>query len=237
MQESYGLSGRAELLFNLASLEHELKLCQEALRDYQGYLRRVPNGKLRNDAQRATQQLQIECPAEPVSNVELVSSAPQPGATAELVTTPQPVAALKPASEPPGDRASLPPATPVVVQADQAPYWNTHRVVGWSAIASGVITGGVALYFMNAAVRDQNEAARIAASYKYAPKDPPWLDEQEAQHRDLRAARILGATAGALVVGGAIVLILSPKTRPSAKASATLVAYPGYLGAACSGSF
>ena len=238
MQESYGISGRAELLFNLASLERELKLCQDALRDYQSYLRRVPNGKFRSDAQRATQELQLECPAEPVSNAELLSSAPQLVATAELAAPPQRAAPLMPTpSEPPSDRAALPPVTPLVEQADQAPYWNAHRVVGWSAIASGVITGGVALYFMNAALRDHDEAAQIAASYKYAPKDPPWLDEQEAQHRDLRAARILGVTAGALVAGGAIVLSLSPKTHSSSRVSATLAVYPGHLGAACSGSF
>jgi len=237
MQESYGLSGRAELLFNLASLERELQLCQEALRDYQSYLRGVPNGKLRSDAQRATQELQLECPAEPASSTEPVSNAPQLGATAALVTAPQLVAPVEPPSQPPSARASSPPAKPMLEQADDAPYWNTHRVVGWSAIASGVISGGFALYFMNAAIREHDEAAQLAASLKYAPKEPPWLDEQEAQHRDLRAARILGVTAGALVAGGAIALILSPKTHSSAKASATLAAYPGYLGAACSGSF
>ena len=195
-------------------------------------------GKFRSDAQRATQELQLECPVEPVSNAELLSSAPQLVATAELAAPPQRAAPLMPTpSEPPSDRASLPPVTPLVEQANQAPYWNAHRVVGWSAIASGVITGGVALYFMNAALRDHNEAAQIAASYQYAPKAPPWLDEQEAQHRDLRAARILGVTAGALVAGGAIVLSLSPKPHSSSRVSATLAVYPGHLGAACSGSF
>lgn len=217
MQQSYLLSGRAELLFNLACLERELQRCQAALRDYDGYLRSVPNGKFRSDAQQAKQELQRECPVEPDPKSEPAASARQPAAE------PQPSVGA--------------PATPTAQRTRDASYWTVSRKIGWSAIATGTLSGGVALYFLNAAIADHDAAAKIAAPYKYAPKDPPWLAEQEAQHRDLRAARLLGITAGALLAGGLVVLILSPKPGSSASASATLAVHPGYLGAVCSGSF
>jgi hypothetical protein len=231
MRESYALSGHAELLFNLARLESELHHCQAALRDYESYLRGVPNGKLRSDAERATQELQRECPEPPASNPENGSIALKPAPAQVLVAVPEPPAEQR------NVQISPLPAAPVVDQPSEGASWDSRRIVGWSLIASGVVSGGAALYFWNAAVGEHNEAAQLAAPYKYAPKDPPWLAQQDAQHRDLRAARILGITAGALVAGGAIVLSLSPKKHSSGRASATLAPNPGYLGAICSGSF
>lgn len=220
MQQSYLLSGRAELLFNLARLERELQRCQPALRDYDRYLRVVPNGKFRSDAEQAVQELRRECPVRAIAQPELILPAAQP------VTRPEPhVHALRLAGTPPN-----PPA-------NEASYWSPSRVVGWSAITSGVLSGGLALYFLNAAIANHDEVKKLAASYDFAPPNPPWLGEQEAQHRNLRAARVLGITSGALIASGAAVLILSPKTQSTGSASAMIAAYPGYLGAVCSGSF
>jgi len=223
MQQSYLLSGRAELLFNLARLERELQHCEAARSDYEGYVRSVQNGKFRSEAQQAVQDLQRQCPADSAPKTEPASSAAEPPA--------DPPAALPPPSAVPFPR------TRESSHARAESYWTARRIVGWSATASGVITGGVALYFLNAAISDHDAAAKIAAPYKSAPRNPPWASKEEAEHRELRAAYVLGITAGALVVGGVVVLLLSPKSNASATASATIAAYPGYLGAVCSGRF
>jgi len=223
MQQSYLLSGRAELLFNLARLERELQHCQAARSDYEGYLRSVPNGKFRSEAEQAKQDLQRECPADSPPKAHPASSAAQPPA--------EPPRALPPSS------AVAVPRTRESSHRSEQSYWTTGRIVGWSATASGVLTGGVALYFLNAAISDHDAAAKLAAPYRYAPRNPPWASKEEAEHRELRAAYVLGITAGALVAGGVVVLLLSPRSEASATAGATLTAYPGYLGAVCSGSF
>lgn len=216
MQRSYSLSGRQELLFNLAGLERELQHCQGALHDYQGYLTNVPNGKYRAEAQQAEQELKSECPADSATGAESLASPPPPAVAPDSVR-------------------------PVVVQplpashAKDEPYWTTGRMIGWSAIASGVVSGGAALYFLNAALSDRKAVADSASKYKYAPPDPPWTEDLESQHRNDRAAQVFGVTAGALVVSGAVLLLIDPKSMSSTQA--TVAAYPGYLGAACSGSF
>ncbi len=229
MQQSYALSGRAELLFNLARLEDELQQCQAALRDYDGYLRRVPNGKLLSEARWAVHELQRECPADPTPKAEPTKT------EIRLPEAPPPRLSTPPSQAVP---VALPAArrTSVTSGAD-ASYWSASRVVGWSAIASGVFSGGLALAFFKAALDDHDAAVKIAATYRYAPKDPPWVDEQQAQHRNLQAARILGISAGALVAGGVVVLILSPKPGSAVNAGAALALRPDYLGAVCAGSF
>jgi hypothetical protein len=219
MQQSYLLSGRAELLFNVAGLERELQHCQAAFRDYDGYLRSVPHGKYRGDAQRAQQELQRECPT-------AAAATPEPAASA-----------VRPAAEPEPRALVLPPPPTAKERETIGSYWTPGRVLGWTAIGAGAVSGSLALYFLNAAISDRNEVVRLAAPYKYEPDNPPWLDAQESQHRNQHAAQILGITAGALVAGGAVLLIFAPKTESATSPSATVAAYPGYLGAVCSGKF
>src|SRR6187402_863673 len=62
MRRSYQLSKRAELLYNLAQLEEELKACSDSLADYRRYLELVPQGRYREAAERACVRLEPQCP-------------------------------------------------------------------------------------------------------------------------------------------------------------------------------
>ena len=117
MRESYRISQRKELLYNVAQLERELGHCQAALSNYRDYLGGASQGKYRLKAEQASLQLEAECP-DPAP----VSFSPPPG--------PPPVLLPKLAVEP-----------------GPARYWTAPRVLGWSAIAAGAIAGGAAVGF------------------------------------------------------------------------------------------
>jgi hypothetical protein len=62
MQRSYDLSGRPELLYNLGELRRELHQCTAASNAYGEYLARTPQGRYREEAERARAELRAECP-------------------------------------------------------------------------------------------------------------------------------------------------------------------------------
>jgi hypothetical protein len=68
MEQSYQLSQRPELLFNLGQLNRELHRCRPALDRYRQYLAQSPTGRRRDDAERSLAELGRECP-EPASAV------------------------------------------------------------------------------------------------------------------------------------------------------------------------
>src|SRR6478736_37940 len=127
MRESYQLSKRAELLYNLAQLEEELKACSDALTDYGRYLELVPNGRYRESAKQARVRLEQEC----------APQTPAPPSPAPLTHDP-----------PPAERAVVP---------EQTSYWTAARIIGWSTVSIGTLAGAGAIYLQLEAVQARNE--------------------------------------------------------------------------------
>jgi len=203
MQESYELSKRAELLYNLACLEEELKACGEALSHYRRYLELVPQGHYRKSAEQARERLEQQCP-------EALAPAAAVAASAEARPN------AEPTTQPSAARA-------------QATYWSPPRIIGWSAIAAGTLSGAGALYFQREAVQAKNEFQQsVDEATSGAPID---TSLQDRQHRYNHAAIGLGITAGALVASGLFVLLLAPGEPELTERSASLSAAPGWLGA------
>jgi hypothetical protein len=119
-----------------------------------------------------------------------------------------PDSAPVPNTAPPGPRMVLSSkATLGGPEADR--YWTTPRVIGWSAIAAGAIAGGAALGFTLSAKSARDE---VQASVDRQVRGGPHWDEasQRDQHRSQAWAQIFGVGAGALVVGGALLVLLDP---------------------------
>lgn len=206
MRESYRLSKRPELLYNLARLEAELRACPAALDDYRGYLQSVPRAHYREAALQAIEELERQCPVRPPAP----AVAPEVQPTSDRIRT--------------ADQPKVP-----VREAVPTKYWTPTRWLGWSAIATGVLAGGGALYFTLAAVDARDNFQGTVDRYRYVPGGP-LLDTtyRERQHRDQSAAQALAVTAGALVTGGALLLIFGPQGQPST-GSASISAQPGLV--------
>jgi hypothetical protein len=208
MRESYQLSQRPELLYNLARLERELRACKASLDDYRRYLREVPQGRYREDAEQARGELEQECP------------------TAEALPAPTPTP-----PRPGPTRAVAEPKQSVPSSAST--YWTQPHVLGWSAIVASVLAAGSSIYFTHEAVsaRDADQKQADAAPSP-AHHDPVLLARQ---HRDQTWAQVLGVTAGALVAGGVLVLVLDP--HGTNRTTAHLGVAPGQFDASLSRSF
>jgi tetratricopeptide (TPR) repeat protein len=207
MKKSYELSKRAELLFNLARLEQELKACEESLADYRRYLELVPRGRYREEATRARDLLEQECP--PPAPV-LASTAPAP-------VNPEPATNESPPEQ--SDAVAEPP-----------PYWNPSRIIGWSTIAGGTLAGAGAAYFQLQA-RQAKKDFQQSVDAANAGGPPADTSLQDRQHRYNHTAIALGATAGIMVAGGALLLLLDPGGGAQRSSSAGVYALPGLVGA------
>jgi hypothetical protein len=207
MRDSYRLSQRPELLYNLAMLERELEECQASLEDYRRYLQRVPNGRYRDAAEQASRELERECPA--------ADAAPAAG-PAKL--------------EPTADLAAMGKTAPPTPAQPAPTYWTTPRVLAWSAIGAGVVAGSTALYFELAAKSARNDFATnitraLAGQATFDPK------LQDRQHHDETAAIVLGVSGGALVTSGVLYLVFGPSTAQKNDDKAFVYFPPGGLGA------
>lgn len=223
MQESYRLSGRAELIYNIARLESELGDCPASLSHYREYLHKVPNGRYRLPAEQASNELAQRCPEQHATEVAPVASpsalnvaSPTPPASADVPA--MPAAAPAEGSKPPEAEGPWPP-----------------RWVGWSAVAAGALAGTGAVYFTVAATDARD---RFERSVKAQVEGGELADFQlqTEQHRHQRWARVLGVTGGALLLGGALIVVLSPReSGPDTKAE--VYVQPGLVGAQVSHRF
>jgi tetratricopeptide (TPR) repeat protein len=217
MQESYRLSKRPELLYNLARLEDNLQDCQASLEDYRRYLERVPQGSYRQAAEQASAELGRRCPsADPTAPVAAAPTQPSEGS---------------PASDK-QKQSALP---------QEHSYWTTPRWIGWSAIAAGTLAGVGALYFRLAAGNAHDSFQQTVDNWEQArlngSKEALDYRLQDQQHLDMHMAVALGVTGGALVAGGLFVLILDPQKREQTRANAQIFIAPGLLGACYSQHF
>lgn len=210
MQQSFALSQRPELLYNLARLEREAQRCRASLADYRRYLERVPQGHYRQAAEQAVTELSGECAS---ADSETAQTPSEPAAPPRAIS----------------DREPEPSSTP------HLPYWTTPRVVAWAAISAGVASGGGALYFLLSAKGARDDVARSVLVQEMGGGH--WDQaRQDDQHRDLALARVLGGCAGALVTGGALTLLFSHSSAPDRSSASVLIA-PGAIEASYRGAF
>jgi hypothetical protein len=209
MRESYAISGRPELLYNLARLEREQQHCAAALEDYAQYLQRVPQGRHRDLAQQAIDELAVNCP----------TSVPEKP-TASNDTAEENSARKSAAKSPP---------------RGEAHSSSTARVLGWSAISAGILSAGAALYFDNATRNARNDAQENIdlAKTGAALYDPSRVNDF---HRDRVLTVALGVSAGAFVMGGVVALLLDTQAA-RAEPSVAVVVQPGAVQASYSTHF
>lgn len=204
MQQAYQLSQRADLLYNLARIEDELGQCTAARAHYRQYLDRVPQGEARKDAQVADERLAGRCAEEAAATAAPVAA---PAAAAPLVALPPPQA---------------PQTLPRESSADGG---TAQRWVGWSLVAGGVVAGLGAAYFWDAGLDSRSAyQASVDREEQGGPHRDESLDVDKNRHE--RRAQVLGASSAALLVGGALLVLLAPKAQPAVQ-SAGLQLQPG----------
>jgi hypothetical protein len=212
MNNSLRLSGRWELLYNIARLQDELGRCADAVASYREYVERVPNAQYRASAAEASAALEARCPpaaAQPESASAAAGVATDEAASTAVAATMAPatpvLAAAPPAPMPP-------PAAPPRAEPPPDASGNTQRWLGWSAIAAGGLAGVGAIYFTVSAHAARSDYAR---SVKQEEDGGPLADDslRDKQHRDARWARVLGIAGGALVGGGVVLLVLSGRKQ------------------------
>ncbi len=105
---------------------------------------------------------------------------------------------------------------------------DTLRVVGWSAIGTGVVVGVAAVYFALAGQAAADDVQQILRADEQLGKnwDAGYRREQEGQ-RDNTIATICAATAGTLIAGGTLVLVLSSRPKSGNEQSLSVGAVRG----------
>lgn len=229
MRESYRLSARAELLYNIARLEGELGECTEALAHYREYVELVPQGQYRAAAEQASADLAKRCsPDAPDDDgrAQGASSAVAAGSTLATATARVEPAATTVALPPPQAESST------VAES----YWTTRRRIGWAAVVAGTLAGAGSVYFTIAAI-DSRDRFRSSLEREEAGGPRADFGLQDEQHLNERWAQALGVSAGALLGAGALVLLLPQGSAARSKVSATFWVSPGQLSAQVSQSF
>ena len=218
MMESYRLSQRDELLYNIARIQWELGDCLAALTDYRRYVERVPTGRFRDLADAAVRELEPTCKATKPAAVEsptptvATNRVPAPSRH-EPSPTPRPRPRKREASEP----RMLP--------------W-----VGWSAVAAGGLAGLGAVYCTVKAVHARDEyRASVEAEENGGRHYDPSLEAK--QHTNQRWAQALGVAGGALATGGVLWLLLAPRERGQSSPNTAFSLAPGFFAASWRQSF
>lgn len=195
MQAAHRLSGKHELLYNVASLQRELGQCRAALGSYRDYLQNVPQPRHGTEAEQARAQLAVECPD------------PMPAAPSAAPPRPPLVPRL---------------VLPAPTERGPAPYWNMQHTLAWSSLAVGAAAAVGSAYFTFEAKSARDD---VQASVDLQARGGPHWDEQrqQDQHRNQAWARALGVGAGVLISGGIVLLVLkSADSREPALARAAI---------------
>ena len=218
MMESYRLSQRDELLYNIARIEAELGDCSASLADYRRYAERVPTGRFRESADSAARELEASCGLTTPASNESPPVAPAVAVSSTLASS----------------SAELPPRA--LPAQKEAPHPRMLPWLGWSAVATGGLAGLGAVYFTIQAVHAKEQFKdSVEADYRGEARYDPSLEEK--QHKNQRWAQVLGVAGGALATGGVLWLILAPRERGRNPPIAEVQVAPGVLTATWRQSF
>lgn len=218
MRESYRLSQRDELLYNIAKIEAELGDCSASLADYRLYVERVPTGRFRDSASAATRELEASC------SVTTPASVASPPVLPAMTTSSTPAPLVD-------EQSSLPPPQQREAANERMLPW-----LGWSAVATGGLAGLGAAYFTIQAVHARDEF-RASVEADERGGDPYDLSLQDKQHRNQRWAQVLGVAGGVLASGGVLWLVLGPREPGRNPSTAQVHVAPGLLAATWRQSF
>jgi len=211
LTRSYEVSSCAEFLFIVGELNREQGHSCLAYRSYQKYLRELPDGRNAANAGQLIEELASSCersvPAPVVQPVGPVSTphSVEPGASRPSQS-----------GEPP---RSAPPTSSTT--------WTPSRAVGWASLGAGLIAGAAAVYYATVEQSAENDLealwkSRVAGQTSSADWQANSNSLESKGLRAERAARILGISAGALAVGGALLVIWGH--RPEGQTTAARVA-------------
>lgn len=228
MLESYRLSNRAELLYNIGKIQAALGECSLSLAAYRDYLEQVPEGRYRAEALQARSELEAKCPSADASAVADTT----PASSATVAAPPVAPATTTEPQQPTGAERAQPPQDAVTPSLNRA---ATLRWIGWSAIGAGALAGVGAVYF-TAQAYDAHSRFKDSVDAAARLEDIDF-GLQDEQHAHQRWAKVLGVTGGALVVGGTLTLIFGPKRPLPAGARLELQVLPGSLGASYAATF
>lgn len=219
LKRAYQVSGEPALLFELAEVNREVGRNGEAIKFYQAYIRRQPNGPQRATAESMIAVLQAEPrtrpPApSPVTNppesrpqqVAAPIQQPPPAPVPAPVTTPAPVPALPPpaADATPGADVSVS-ATSTPEGSDAAadtpvPWW-----LPWVGVAA---TAGVGAAAIVAGTRANQRYDELAGSCRFTAAGCSDAEVDSVRSR-ARTANILWALTAAAGVGTGVLFIVN----------------------------
>lgn len=103
-------------------------------------------------------------------------------------------------------------------------------------MAAGALAGAGAVYFTLSAL-DARSSFETSVDDAVANGTAPEWSLQDEQHRHERWAQVLGVTSGALLVSGALVLLLAPAPQSGNAKLAQLHVQPGLIAATYYQSF
>ena len=119
-------------------------------------------------------------------------------------------------------------APPVKTPAPEQRYWTTPRTIGWAAIGAGTLSGVAALYFTASAKSAQSDVESLVRAEQAAPPDAraPWDALGHSRDADGRRAAAFaqgfGVASGALLIGGAALVIFGSKSPETPDVSAAI---------------
>ncbi|HEX4337037.1 MAG TPA: hypothetical protein VH062_14060 [Polyangiaceae bacterium] len=111
-------------------------------------------------------------------------------------------------------------------------YWTTQRMLGWSLIGGGVVAGTFATYFGVASGAAHTDVERAISDAASTGRPYQGHSAEQNESRDVALGAAFAATAGTLVVGGVLLLVLGSHGDTRERPSVALGAGPGsaYLG-------
>jgi hypothetical protein len=205
-QKAYEIGGDPPMLYNIAQAYRLNDQPGEAVRFYRRYLQRAPQARNREDVERKIAELEktiedrrkAQAAVTPPPAPVVTPPPPTPQPVTPIVGPPSPVAAAPSAPEP--TTGTVGEITQTPAQPDE-PMSSTRKVVGFSLIGAGVVSGVGCLI---AALIAKNKSDKVSTdSMNGATFDPN--DQKNGKNADV-AAMVMGGIAGAAVVAGVIVL-------------------------------
>ncbi|HEX3775262.1 MAG TPA: hypothetical protein VHV51_12410 [Polyangiaceae bacterium] len=113
-------------------------------------------------------------------------------------------------------------------------YWTTSRALGWGAIGAGAISGGLSIYFAVAtksAQKDVGDALRADENQSLTGAASPWdstgYPREKDGKRDAALAQGFGIASGALLLGGAALVIFGSGKTEHAPSNLSMAVVPG----------
>lgn len=209
MQACHDATKSPNLLFNLGQLHAELKHCALARDSYQDYLKAVPNGEMRQEAEQQIASLESQCPRRPTT-----PEAGRPVEDDKLLVSP--VSGLSKSSP-----SALEPV-PVAQSPNPDRAWVA---LGWIAAGAGAVSAVASVHFAletRSAKQDVESTHEQLRAGTLMYEDAAIEQRADDFYRNRTLTYVSGAGAIALIVGSVCAFVAArPLERDSIAISAT----------------